>query len=197
VIVACTSCGAKYRYDEARFEGKPSKKIRCTKCQTVFEVMNPVSPAPERAVPGLSPDLGGDRTYTRHPADPEREREDSTKKHPINPPKAEPRAVNLRLPVGKKYSIAAIAGPDAGKSFPVEKPRLVIGRLGADITLSDPEISRNHAAVEFEEDQVTLVDLGSTNGTFVNGVKIDTASLENYAEFELGGSTLMLIVTGT
>src|SRR5213082_2015373 len=41
VIIECTSCRARYQYDEDRFERKPSKKIKCVKCSTVFEIQNP------------------------------------------------------------------------------------------------------------------------------------------------------------
>jgi hypothetical protein len=142
--------------------------------------------------------MGTDSTFTRRPiSSEERSEEDTTKEYVVNLPRSPKKAANLKLPAGKKFSLAAISGPDSGKTFPVDKPRMVIGRAGADVSLSDAEISRNHAAVEFEEDQITLVDLNSTNGTFVNGTKIQTSALENYGEFEVGSTTLMLIVTGT
>jgi pSer/pThr/pTyr-binding forkhead associated (FHA) protein len=103
---------------------------------------------------------------------------------------------NLRLPSGKKLSLAVISGSDSGRNFPIEKPRVVIGRSEADIPLSDSEISRSHAAIEIEDEAVTVVDLGSTNGTFVGGSRIESCELENYGEFEVGGTTLMLIITG-
>ncbi len=40
VIVECDQCQAKYHYDEARFAGKPSKKLRCSKCRAIFEIFN-------------------------------------------------------------------------------------------------------------------------------------------------------------
>ena len=40
VIIECDRCYARYRYDEGRFEGKSSKKVRCTKCLSVFEIYN-------------------------------------------------------------------------------------------------------------------------------------------------------------
>ena len=48
-----------------------------------------------------------------------------------------------------------------------------IGREGCDITVSDPDASRRHAQVEIADDQLSIEDLGSTNGTFVNGERID------------------------
>jgi S-DNA-T family DNA segregation ATPase FtsK/SpoIIIE len=100
------------------------------------------------------------------------------------------------MPVGQKLSLAVIAGPDSGKTFPVEKPRVVIGRAGSDVELSDAEISRAHAAIEVSDDTVTVFDLESTNGTYVSGDRVESSLLDNYGEFEIGGTTLMLIVTG-
>jgi hypothetical protein len=200
LIVACSTCGAKYRYEEGRFEGKPRKKIRCTKCEAVFEIANPiVDPPAKPEFPANPPPVsGGEVTFTRrldshdyreHPGE-------ATREHVVSPSKA-PHSQNLRLPVGKKLSLAVISGPDSGTTFPVDKARMVIGRLGADIGLSDVEISREHAAVEVEDDSVVVFDLGSTNGTYVGGDRVESAPLDNYGEFEVGGTTLMLIVTGT
>ncbi|HEY1433868.1 MAG TPA: FHA domain-containing protein, partial [Thermoanaerobaculia bacterium] len=94
-----------------------------------------------------------------------------------------------------KLSLAVIAGPDAGKIYPIETPRVVIGREGVDLSLDDPEISRQHAAIEVAGDRVTVVDLGSSNGTLVGDEPVAEAPLENHGEFTIGGSTLMLIVT--
>ena len=47
-----------------------------------------------------------------------------------------------------------------------------IGREGCDITLADPDVSRRHARVTPRGDTVVVEDLGSTNGTFVNGERI-------------------------
>jgi S-DNA-T family DNA segregation ATPase FtsK/SpoIIIE len=88
-----------------------------------------------------------------------------------------------------------IAGPAAGTIFPIEKPRIVIGRQDADFVLEDPEISRNHTAIEVAGERVTLIDLQSTNGTFLGEEAIREAPLANQQEFSIGGSTLMLIVT--
>ena len=88
-----------------------------------------------------------------------------------------------------------IAGPDAGKMHVIEKPRVVIGREDVDFALDDPEISRRHAAIEVSGDEVTLLDLDSSNGTLVDETAIKESRLENQGEFTIGGSTIMLIVT--
>ncbi len=101
----------------------------------------------------------------------------------------------LALPADAKLSLAVIAGPAAGTIFPIETPRVVIGRQDADIVLEDPEISRNHSAIEVSGESVTLIDLQSTNGTFIGEEAIREAPLSNQQEFSIGSSTLMLIVT--
>ena len=72
---------------------------------------------------------------------------------------------------------------------------MVIGRTDADVNVDDPEVSRRHAALEIFGEKVTLVDMGSTNGTLVGDEPITEAELENQSEFSIGGSTLMLILT--
>jgi predicted Zn finger-like uncharacterized protein len=200
VIVACPSCGSRYRYDESRFEGKPSKKIRCTRCEATFDIANPALAAAPRLSPPVNPPpvAGNDTTNARRPTpvDYSLNPEESTREHVLQRPRSSPHAPVLRMPVGQKLSLAVIAGPDSGKTFPVDKPRIVIGRAGSDVELSDAEISRAHAAIEVSDDTVTVFDLESTNGTYVDGERVESSLLDNYGEFEIGGTTLMLIVTG-
>jgi pSer/pThr/pTyr-binding forkhead associated (FHA) protein len=103
----------------------------------------------------------------------------------------------LRLPAGYRYSLACISGPEAGKIFEVAKPRVVIGRGQAEIVLGDIQCSRQHAAIEVLDDKVYLVDLNSTNGTWIGDQRVTRVEIENRAEFEIGTTTLMLIRSAT
>ncbi|MFN8459178.1 MAG: FHA domain-containing protein [Anaerolineae bacterium] len=65
------------------------------------------------------------------------------------------------------------AGPLAGKGFPITGDALTFGRgPDNDITLDDTQVSRNHARLLKHGDEVIIEDLGSTNGTLVNGKPI-------------------------
>ena len=68
-------------------------------------------------------------------------------------------------------TLKVISGPAAGESLGIEK-EVVIGREGADLTITDPQISRRHTAVRPVDDGVEIEDLGSLNGTFVNGERL-------------------------
>jgi hypothetical protein len=207
VIIECTNCHAKYQYDEERFERKPSKKIKCAKCSTIFEIHNPAfaqkpepvaaqpAPASHQSSPSLSPpsdEDAHDRTVIGRAKKPEVTAQAAVPEQRQTGRQSLP----LVLPPGKRLSLAIIDGPDAGSVFRLEKPRVTIGRSNADLTLNDTEASRQHAAVEVHDLVFLLNDLGSTNGTMVDGHRIsEPTELQNQSEFQVGGTTLMLIVT--
>jgi len=61
-------------------------------------------------------------------------------------------------------------GPEQGKEYALTEAQMSIGRSSInEIVLNDPEISRRHAQFSRHGNQYTIQDLGSTNGTFVNG----------------------------
>ncbi|HLL46611.1 MAG TPA: FHA domain-containing protein [Longimicrobiaceae bacterium] len=65
------------------------------------------------------------------------------------------------------------SGPQAGKEVPVRLPVVRIGRAaGNDVVIPDDSVSVNHALLEFERDAWRITDLESTNGTYVEGVRL-------------------------
>ena len=73
----------------------------------------------------------------------------------------------------QKFLIVMRSGPIPGSSYFIEKDEVFLGRdLTNDLPVPDPEISRRHARFLRRGDAIYLEDLGSTNGTFLNGVRI-------------------------
>lgn len=71
------------------------------------------------------------------------------------------------------YQLTMRSGPTPGKNYPIEQEELMLGRdLANDIAISDPEVSRRHARFFLQNDNILVEDLGSTNGTFLNGERI-------------------------
>ena len=185
MIIECSNCHARYQYDENRFERKPSKKIKCAKCGTVFEILNPAF------VPRSAAGETGDQTVAKPLKGLARVTDKVEEPPPTSKASTEP-----QLPNGKRLSLAIINGADAGAVHRIEKPKLTIGRSGNDVNINDTEASRNHAAIEIRDTLYLLSDLNSTNGTLVDGEKIvSQVELQNHSEFQIGGTTIMLIVT--
>jgi pSer/pThr/pTyr-binding forkhead associated (FHA) protein len=68
--------------------------------------------------------------------------------------------------------------PVTGRTLSISG-RMTIGRESCDIVLPDPEVSRRHAAITAGESPATIEDLGSTNGTFVNGDRVQVAEVHD------------------
>ena len=90
-------------------------------------------------------------------------------------------------------TLRVLRGFYEGLEVTVDRDRLVIGRgREADLTLAEATISRLHAAIERDGEGFTLQDLGSTNGTRVNGRRETRARLRDGDEIELGRLQLRL-----
>jgi pSer/pThr/pTyr-binding forkhead associated (FHA) protein len=74
-----------------------------------------------------------------------------------------------------------------GLAVPVDRDWVVIGRgRGADVVIAEPTMSRAHAAIGFDGERFFVQDLGSTNGTRVNGEREQKASLKSGDDIQLG-----------
>ena len=90
-------------------------------------------------------------------------------------------------------TLTVIQGPDRGKTFEVDGTSAVIGRDPAcEVALRDPGISRAHARMVLKGTRYVLVDAGSSNGTFVNGVRISEADIEAGDQIRVG-NTIMAV----
>jgi hypothetical protein len=84
-----------------------------------------------------------------------------------------------------------------GRSYPLQMGSTVIGRGDqANMRLPDVGISRRHARLDFDGAQVVLTDLGSTNGTMVNGQRVSAVALNPGDMIQLGTTTLTFRVDG-
>jgi hypothetical protein len=72
-----------------------------------------------------------------------------------------------------QYQLVMHSGPTPGKIFPMEGDVITIGReAGNGIVINDAEVSRKHTQFVFQGGKYIVTDLGSTNGTFVNGQRL-------------------------
>ncbi len=91
-------------------------------------------------------------------------------------------------PVGAEGPVLVVRkGPDVGERFYVDRQSLSLGRdPGADIFLNDVTVSRRHADLQRAGSEVSIVDSGSLNGTYVNGVCVDKAILADGDVVQIG-----------
>ena len=101
---------------------------------------------------------------------------------------------------GEAACLIVIRGPRQGQRYFITKPLMVMGRDPvADISIADPSVSRKHAQVSLEGDKVKLTDLGSQNGTVINGKKIPGGGSQILAKedmVKIGNSILKFLPAG-
>ncbi len=91
----------------------------------------------------------------------------------------------------RQLQLVVHAGPLAGKGFPISKETLTFGRdPDNDIMLDDTKVSRHHARLLRQGDQILVEDLGSTNGTLINGEAITGQHLLQPADIISIGTSL-------
>ncbi len=89
-------------------------------------------------------------------------------------------------------SIKVIQGPDKGRNFELRSGDNIIGRQGSHVQLSDRTITRQHSHMWHQNGRWLLEDLGSANGTFLNGVKLVTpAPVKRGDQIRCGSSLLV------
>ena len=95
--------------------------------------------------------------------------------------------IPLRQPVQDPAGVLIIrSGALQHDSFPLARPMMTLGRSSrCDITLPDPQASRQHARLEWQRDGLYLVDTNSTNGTYVNGRRIGQVRLRGGEQVQI------------
>ncbi len=104
--------------------------------------------------------------------------------------------IELPEPQTTPAKLSVIEGPDSGMVITMESDRLVFGRRGADVNLNDRLVSRRHAAIEAGSGRYLLKDLGSTNGTFLNGQPAGMEFLKHGDEIQLGSTLIRFTIVG-
>jgi two-component system, cell cycle response regulator len=97
-----------------------------------------------------------------------------------------------KAPAGSSAYLVVIAGPSFGEMYKIKGDRIVMGRGDrTDVRIVDDGVSREHAAVQREGGKLVLVDLGSTNGTFCNGIRVPRQELVDGDKISVGASTIL------
>ena len=96
--------------------------------------------------------------------------------------------------MASQYQLIMRSGPTPGAAYNLEGDQLTIGRDATnDITINDAEISRRHARLTFQGGKYVLEDLGSTNGTFVNGQRLAGPRVLKAGEVVSFGEQIILV----
>lgn len=95
-----------------------------------------------------------------------------------------------------KYLLRGVSGAAFGKTYAVASTQVIGRHHECDISIPSEEISRRHAQVKPTTDGIMVEDLGSSNGTFINGQRVQTGLLKNGDELRLDAIRFMLVVPG-
>lgn len=88
-------------------------------------------------------------------------------------------------------TLTIVKGPGTGQLFPLDKPEVIVGREpGEGITLEDPSVSRRHFRLILGKSTPEIEDLGSRNGTLLNGRTVTRHALNDGDSIEIGQTTL-------
>jgi hypothetical protein len=171
---ACIHCGAEYNLKDTDVSGRPKVQFSCLSCGKITVVQVRIQ---------------ADQTITISPL-PSFARAEATTSS-LQP---RPQDESLRLPDKARITLSILSGPGKGSVHPLSKPRVTIGRKGADIALTDTEVSRRHCAIEVRDKMISLKDLDSKNGTFFEEERVRAAVLLNGAEFRLGSTIIRVTI---
>ncbi len=96
------------------------------------------------------------------------------------------------------YQLTMRSGPTPGKTYPIDQEELLLGRdMSNDIAISDPEVSRRHVRFFMRDDNIVVEDLGSTNGTFLNGERISSPQQLRPGDVITLGESIVLVFENT
>lgn len=93
--------------------------------------------------------------------------------------------------------LVVLKGPEVGERFFLDRPELTVGRdPESGIFLNDITVSRSHAVLRLSGTEVTVSDVGSLNGTYVNGTRVDEAALGDGDLVQIGKFQMVFMNRG-
>ena len=94
-------------------------------------------------------------------------------------------------PARRATAMLLLQTPGGPQPIPLESTMVSLGRgLSNDVILEDTRVSRHHAQLRYKQRRFWVTDLGSTNGTFVNGQRVSELALRDGDVVSLGGLEL-------
>ena len=100
--------------------------------------------------------------------------------------------------MASQFQLIMRSGPTPGAAFTLEGDQITIGRDSVnEIVINDAEISRRHARLTFQGGKYVLEDLGSTNGTFVNGQRLAGPRVLKAGEVVSFGEQIVMVFEAT
>ncbi len=104
-------------------------------------------------------------------------------------------ALAITPKTGFKFVLTVRQGPDAGAVYQLLPPRVAIGRgSDCDVILKDPRVSRSSAVIEFSMEQITIRDVSTRNGLYVNGENVLQASIKDGDIIHIGDTQMAFSV---
>lgn len=103
-------------------------------------------------------------------------------------------AIEAEQPPPRGCRLIIVAGPEIGQEWAFKQDEVVMGRdEECELVMNDIAVSRRHARIALEGNHFVLHDLGSGNGTFLNGVRINSEPLASGDEIVIGERTLRFV----
>lgn len=177
MVTRCPGCLTPLRINEDQFEDKVL--LQCPECLYVFMVR---PGAKEGEVEEVSPEV----------AEPEVQ-DEATMLASDFEPEGDISEFRWNVPGA---AVTVIDGLSHGIHVKLRKDKTVIGREKADLILKDQAVSRSHAEITKQDGDCLIRDLKSTNGTFVNGERVNERVLRHMDEIWLGKCRLLYTVLG-
>lgn len=90
------------------------------------------------------------------------------------------------IPANTGLYLQFLEGQEKGRRVPLLFTKTILGRKHGDILVRDERVSSSHIAIEYKSGRLRIVDLGSSNGTFIHDHKVTHANLELEQEVQIG-----------